>query len=421
MSVVMAEDIERGTARRPRMIARFAALAAVILWISACGGGGGGGDGGVLATGDILVPSQVTPALEFTDIGVGYGHVCAVATNGGTYCWGKNEHGVLGSTAAMSVCVLPISKGGFPCTGSPVVVESTPWLLRVGGSQNHSCGLDGNGSAFCWGFGLGGQLGDGSQQNSAHPVPVAGGHAFEMIGVGGDSGMTCGVTPNGSPLCWGIGILGDGTVDGSAVPVSVSAPEPLTTISVGGRHACGLSADGRGYCWGSNWFGQLGVGSAGGLGGLGQALSPVAVIGELSFVAISAGGMHTCGLTTSGAAYCWGLGDLVGADGHIGYVATPVVVSGGHSFVAISSGFAHSCGLTADGLAFCWGEGLSGQLGDGTTSGHVTPRPVAQGQVRFRQLVAGGNTCALAEDGTAYCWGRNPFGESGRPGYEVLP
>ena len=413
------KDMKDQSSRMPGTLARLAALAVLILGISACGGGVG--DGGWRPLADVLTPTPVTSALEFTDIGVGHGHVCAVATNGGTYCWGKNEHGVLGSTAAMSVCILPISEGGFPCTGSPVVVESSPALVGVGGSTIHSCGLDGNGSAFCWGFGLGGQLGDGARQNSTYPVPVAGGHTFEMISVGGDSGMTCGVTSHGSVLCWGIGLLGDGTTDGSALPVLISAPEPLTTVSVGGSHACGLAANGQGYCWGNNWFGQLGIGSAGGVDGLADALSPVAVIGDLSLVAISGGGMHSCALTDSGAAYCWGSGDLVGTDGHIGYVPTAMAVSGGHSFVAISSGFAHSCGLTAEGVAFCWGDNLAGQLGDGTKSGHVTPRPVAQGQVRFRQLVAGGNTCALAQDGTAYCWGPNPFGQTGRPGYEVLP
>jgi alpha-tubulin suppressor-like RCC1 family protein len=394
---------------------RLAALATTLLSLSACGGSVSDENGAL-----VLAPIQVTPELAFTAIGVGFGHVCAVATNGGTYCWGKNEYGVLGSTAAMSVCLLPISEGGFPCSGSPVLVESSPMLVDVGGSTNHSCGVDRSGSPSCWGFGLGGQLGDGGRQNSTHPVAVAGGHAFQMISVGGNSGMSCGVTPNGAVLCWGIGLLGDGTEEGSDVPVPVAVPEPMTGITVGATHACALGAEGRVYCWGNNWFGQLGVGSAGGLEGLADALLPVAVVGDLSFVAISAGGMHTCALTDSGSAYCWGAGDLVGTAGDIGYVSAPVAVSGGHTFVAISSGYDHSCGLTAEGQGLCWGSNLVGQLGDGTTTDRVSPWPVDQGQVRFRQIVAGGNTCALAQDGTAYCWGPNPFGQCGRPGYEVL-
>jgi alpha-tubulin suppressor-like RCC1 family protein len=403
-------------AMRPGALASM--IVCGILGIAACGGGGGSLGGARIQ--DILAPVQVTAALTFTEIGVGYGHVCGVATNGGTYCWGKNEYGVLGSTAVMSVCVLPISQGGFPCTGAPVVVESSPPLVYVGGSQLHSCGLDGGGAALCWGFGIGGQLGDGARQSSVHPVPVAGGHTFNSLSVGGGSGMTCGITGDGSILCWGIGILGNGTRDGSAVPVPASVPEPMTAVSVGGMHACGLAASGQAYCWGNNWYGQLGIGSAGGDGGVAESLLPAAVTGDLSFVAISAGSMHTCGLTASGAAFCWGSGALVGTEGHIGYVPAPVAVSGSDVYIAITSGFDHSCGLTGQGIARCWGENLAGQLGDGTTTGHVAPGPVNQGSVRFKRLVAGGNTCALALDDTAYCWGPNSFGQSGRPGYEVL-
>jgi alpha-tubulin suppressor-like RCC1 family protein len=404
--------------RTPDIMLRHAALLGSILGVYGCGGGSGHG---MSQLPDILAPVPVTTALSFTEIGVGDGHVCATATNGGTYCWGKNKHGVLGSTAAMSVCVLPVSQGGFPCTGTPVVVESSPGFSHVGGSTIHSCGLGANGSAYCWGFGIGGQLGDGARQNSVHPVPVAGGYVFASMSVGGDSGMTCGVTASGSVLCWGVGMLGDGTTtDGSPVPTPVAAPEPFISVSVGGAHACGLTANGKGYCWGQNWYGQLGIGSAGGAGGVAESLSPVAVTGNLSFVAISAGRMHTCGLTEYGAAYCWGGGSLVGTEGHIGYVPSPVAVSGGHVFMAITSGALHSCGLTAEGLALCWGSNLSGHLGDGTRTDRVNPGPVAQGSVRFRQVVAGGNTCALALDGTAYCWGTNPFGQCGRRGYEVL-
>ena len=54
-------------------------------------------------------------------------------------------------------------------------------ITTVTGSELHSCGLTPAGAAWCWGVGLGGQLGDGSQANSTSPLAVAGNHAFTAI------------------------------------------------------------------------------------------------------------------------------------------------------------------------------------------------------------------------------------------------
>jgi hypothetical protein len=90
---------------------------------------------------------------------------------------------------------------------------------------------------------------------------------------------------------------------------------------------------------------------------------------------LSAGGAHTCARTTSGAAKCWGAGNY----GRLGNgaesdVNTPVGVSGMSSGVAaISAGVYHTCALTTSGAAKCWGRGLQGRLGNGATSDSLTP------------------------------------------------
>ena len=47
------------------------------------------------------------------------------------------------------------------------------------------------------------------------------------------------------------------------------------------------------------------------------------------------------------------------------------------SFVQISAGAEHACGVASDGKAWCWGDGTNGQLGDGTEVGKLTPVAVA--------------------------------------------
>jgi alpha-tubulin suppressor-like RCC1 family protein len=149
---------------------------------------------------------------------------------------------------------------------------------------------------------------------------------------------------------------------------------------------------------------------------------------ELVFASVSAGSYHTCGLATSGAAYCWGSnggGEL--GNGSRTDNSTPVPVAGVLRFTALTVGGAHTCGLVADGKAYCWGsnwlgdEGRSvgGQLG--TVTGEIcegaacstTPVPVTGGH-SFKSLSAGAyHTCGVVSDGTAYCWGGNRLGELG--------
>src|SRR5437879_1992084 len=142
--------------------------------------------------------------------------------------------------------------------------------------------------------------------------------------------------------------------------------------------------------------------------------APVGRVDSLSFVAVSAGGWHTCAVPRDGVAYCWGFG----RHGELGTGDTtsspvPVQVAGGYRFVAVTAGLNHACGVTVGGIVYCWGLNKDNQLGNDSLERSKSPVAIA-GEVMFRSVMAGGqHTCAIAADTTAYCWGDFEHGRLG--------
>jgi alpha-tubulin suppressor-like RCC1 family protein len=330
------------------------------------------------------------------------------------------------SLGAKDVVVTSGSHGTGTCSGCFTYVSTMLATLEAAGA--HTCGLNPSGAAYCWGWNRYGQLGDGTGGTPAAtdrlvPLPVATALTFSALTGGG--AHTCGVTISGNAYCWGannFGQLGDGADLGgdpflleSVFPVPVIGGLTFTLLTAGGSansarlaHTCGLTTSGEAYCWGYNEVGQLGDGS------INSSSVPVAVKGGLRFTLLSAGDFHTCGLTSDGTAHCWGWGD-VGQLGNrsMSNSSIPVAVSGGLTFTALSTGGNHACGLTAGGAVYCWGWNEVGQLGDASTTRSAVPVPVTGGLTASAIAAGNAHTCASSMAGAAYCWGHNGYGQLG--------
>ena len=194
-------------------------------------------------------------------------------------------------------------------------------------------------------------------------------------------------------------------------------PLRFVAVTAGADHVCALTDRGEAYCWGSNEFGQLGIGAA----DASPHSEPVRVGGGLAFTALAAGFTHTCGLTRDGAVFCWGANESAQlGDGTIKNSPLPVRVSSDVKFKMIGPGGTHTCAVSTDGIGYCWGGNWHGQLGVGDRDGDAAapccyraPKPIRT-ELRFRTAVAGGiSSCAVAVDGKAYCWGSPQEGRLG--------
>ncbi|HKU62474.1 MAG TPA: hypothetical protein VJQ44_14710 [Gemmatimonadales bacterium] len=300
-----------------------------------------------------------------------------------------------------------------PGTGPSAATTSTALVFRlISAGANHTCGVTTDNRAYCWGSDFVGQLGS-SGSDSPTPREVAGNLRWRNVSSGLD--YTCGVTNDDKAYCWGYngyGKLGTGGVQASvaAVPTIVAGSHSWRLVRAGENHTCGISTTNVAYCWGNNDHYQLGDGTRW------RHTTPTRVQHNLQWRWITPGFAHTCGVTTDSKAWC--IGDnsqgQIGDSTAIEVRKTLVQVHGGFAWAHLEAGYYHTCGVTQAHVAYCWGPDFSGELGDGgNMNARSWPIPVSGG-LKFSQIQATQfYTCGLSTDARGYCWGSNPRGELG--------
>jgi alpha-tubulin suppressor-like RCC1 family protein len=388
----------------------------VLCWGSNSNGQlGGGANVGLTAT------VAVTSLTDAVALSAGALHTCAIRAGGTVVCWGDNSSSQMGDSTS----------GGTKPT--LVAVTGLTGVVAISAGQSHTCALQSNGNAQCWGANIYGQVGDGTNgtgSNRATATAVIG--LTDAVAISAGELYTCALKSNGSAVCWGYngsGQLGDGTIGNfRTTTVAVTGLADAVALSAGYEHACALKANGSAACWGLNSSGEVGDSTT-----VTRTIT-TAVTGLTDAVAISAGGYanasangnqyrgRSCAIKANGSAVCWGDSGYAGSGSGV-VQATPTAVAGLTDTAALSLGGDHTCALKASGAIACWGNNLVGQIGDGTAGGVPTklvafPDPGGSSSLVLltdtAELSAGGfSTCVRKTDGAVACWGLNTSGQLG--------
>jgi len=356
-------------------------------------------------------------------VATGREHTCAITKTDTIFCWGDNFSGQLGApttqTCGLSDCSLvPVA---IQC---PVGEVCKFRALAAGG--DHTCAVDTNGKAWCWGED--GTFATGESSNGKLPkfalrqVPAHTplGAKVDFVAIDTNIGHTCALTAAQDIFCWGDNSLGElgwpnTIIQLTPVATMIMNGNKYTSIATGDMHSCAIQVNGLLDCWGDNRQFQL-------TGNANSAIfitvnSKIPLLTGKSVRRVAAGQASTCAENSDNNTVCWGKPSLGGSNSlrNPGFVA--LVGSSSTSLATevddCGLGFqncAQNCLTDSWGDLFCrnWvGAAPPGQLAK-------VIKPWTDFGVHYTQVDVGPtHACAVTDQHDIWCWGMNDFGQFG--------
>lgn len=341
------------------------------------------------------------PSTNYADVlvGTGYYTTCASVV-GKLYCWGDNTYGQLGT-----------NNDGAAARPRQVSVDFV--AAAIDGGERHMCALSTTGDVYCWGNNDVGQLGQNDTQTRREPVLVVLPEAVRTLSSG--ESHVCVIGESGRLYGWGKNDEGQLTAaraddqrDAALLSPALIDEEAWRSISAGQGHSCGTKADGSLWCWGRNADRQAGQND----GALFR--TPERVGQDNDWLFAVSGQTHSCAVRNDKTLWCWG-GNLDGAPYPLGSAwsrdeAQPQRVSA-EKWQSVHTRGMSTCGLTTSGEAWCWGRNDEGQLGLEDLTLLNEPTFIARGGTQVATGLL--HTCGVSEARDVYCAGDNQHGQLG--------
>ncbi|KAJ0230660.1 Uncharacterized protein HA466_0305330 [Hirschfeldia incana] len=406
---------------------------------------------------DKTTPLPISEDLsrKITSLAAGEAHTIALTGDGCVYSWGRGMFGRMGTGRETDELVPARVEFDSP--------SAAPRIVGIAAGAYHSLAVSDDGSVWCWGYNMDGQLGfDGEntlaprliqnffeQEASTSSLDDSGGKArsdLKVCSVKAGSMMSLAIDNVGGLWMWGNVPPQDSgpepRLSFTSVPIPFPVPEfhgrTVLKVACGDEHVVALVGskeiqESTLYTWGNNHHGQLGLGD-------GESRARPQIVetfnqeSGLTVYDLACGAHHTALLTCrketpEGPSVCWTFG--FGENGQLGHGSTksssvPVAVSElpEHThLVSVDCGLFHTSVVSSEGYVWSWGmeRGLGlcpdVNFSEVEAGDDSVPRKVSGGS-RFRDPVqvscGAAHTVLVANGGyKMWSWGRGRNGVLG--------
>ncbi len=385
----------------------FTLLVSAMVTLSGCGGGGGssnavgdavGGDDAILNNGEQTATNNgVNINVAFKPLAAGAVHTVAIKSDGTLWAWGFNFVDSLG-----------VGEVAGDIQTTPMQVGSDNTWQSVSAGQSHTAALKSDGTLWAWGGFAFGQTDLILGISPSTPMQV-GSDTWQSVSAG--DLHTAAIHSNGTLWTWGMnsyGELGEGEVTDNIqkMPMQVGS-DTWQSVSAGSHHTAAILSNGTLWAWGTNSYGELGVGEV-----TGDIQSTPMQVGSDTWQSVSAGPLKTAAIKSNGTLWAWGFS----IDGGAGINYTPIQIGSDNTWQSVSPGKYHIVAMKNDGTLWAWGtnNGL-GVLGVGEDIMDIQTTPIQVGSDNTWQSVSAGDhhTAAMKRDGSVWAWGSNTHGQLG--------
>ncbi|MDD3113550.1 MAG: InlB B-repeat-containing protein [Candidatus Izemoplasmatales bacterium] len=372
------------------------------------------------------------------ELSLGSAHSVALTSLGRVFTWGENISGELGNGTTGDEFPNPID------ITTNFTLDDNEKIIDIDMGSCFSAALTSLGRLFMWGSNGQGVLGNGTTNRATVPINITANFNLaadeKIIGISMGYAHSAAITSDGRVFTWGsngFGQLGNGNTTTQYLPTDITsqfsfeAGENVIKIELGSYHTALLTSMGNVFAWGRNNYGQLGIGDD----TITTRTTPVNMTLEFSLPeneSITDISLHenvSGAISSLNRVFTWGensFGGLgTGGSGGEAHKESPYDITDNFpmdpldKITSISVGKWHMGAVSDFGRIFTWGYNDSGQLGNNTIIGQLTPAGITprfeleENEKIIQVAASNSHTAALTSQGRAFLWGSNYHGKIG--------